>query len=138
MASRRRIYLDQELVRARAEEFPVIRAILGERVADVINGKNKRADSAPELLQLLERTGPGSRATLELLSEGIAYFDRIEPSGWAEWRGALSGVDRATFVARRSELLAAMWFAAGGYDVLGFEPPGRAGEAGRPPCGPRQ
>jgi hypothetical protein len=125
--SRRKIYLDPQLVAARASEFPVIRAILASRVEDVIRGKKKRADSAPELLQLLERTGPGSHATLELFSEGIEYFDQMNPPGWAGWRGSLGGADRTTYLARRSELLIALWFADSGYEILAFEPSGAPG-----------
>ena len=125
--SQGKTYLDSQLVAERADEFPAIRAILGARVEDVIAGKNKRADGAPEFLQLLERTGPGSRAALELFSEGIEYFDGIQPPGWTRWRGTLGGADRRTFGARRSELLVALWFAGSGFDILGFEPSGAPG-----------
>jgi hypothetical protein len=128
MALHRRISVDANLVASRAAEFPLIREILGERVDDVINGKQKRADSAPLLLRLLERTGENSRAMLELFSEGIAHFDQLDLPGWREWRGTLGGADRVSLLSRYSELLIALWLTASGFDARAFEPAGARGK----------
>lgn len=127
MALNRRIHLDAALVASRAEEFPIIRDLLGERVHSVIKGKRKRADTAPLLLRLLEQTGDNSHAMLELFSEGIAHFDSLDPPGWREWRGTLAGAERIGLLSRCFELLAALWFTASGYEVGEFEPAGAPG-----------
>ena len=124
----RRTYLDASLVASRAADFPLIREILGERVKEVINGKQKRADSAPLLLRLLERTGGYSRALLELFNEGIAHFDQLDLPGWREWRSTLGGADRISLLSRYSELLIALWFTASGFDIRAFEPAGAPGK----------
>ncbi len=127
MALKRRIYLDSERIADRAEEFPVIRALLGERVQEVLDGKRRRADSAPLLLRLLEQTGNGSRAMLELFSEGVAHFDELDPLGWGQWRASLAGLDRTGLLSRYFELLTAMWFEASAHEVREFEPAGAPG-----------
>jgi len=127
MALKRRIYLDPERIADRAEEFPVIRALLGERVQEVLDGKRRRADSAPLLLRLLEQTGNGSRAMLELFSEGVRHFDELDPLGWDQWRSSLAGLDRTGLLSRYFELLTAMWFEASAHEVREFEPAGAPG-----------
>jgi hypothetical protein len=127
VALNRRIYLDPELVSTRAEEFPIIRDLLGKRVQEVLCGKSRRADAAPLLLRLLEQTGEGSQAMLQLFSEGIACFDERDLPGWREWRSSLPGLDRVGLLSRYFELLAAMWFEAAGHDVQELEPAGAPG-----------
>jgi hypothetical protein len=128
MSLSRRIYLDPNLIAKRTDQFPIIAELLGERLTVVLDGKRRRADSAPMLLRLLERTGENSEAMLALFSEGIANFDTAQPPGWPEWRGSLSGLDRTALMSRYFELLTAMWFTAAGYEVRQFEPAGAPGK----------
>lgn len=128
MALRRDIYLSPDRVRARAVDYPLVAALLGDRLEGVLRDDRKRVDAAPLLLRLLEQEGEGSAAMLERLEGGLSRFDDLEPEGWASWKGALPGADRTTCLSRYSELLVALTFADWGYEIQAFEPAGAAGK----------
>jgi hypothetical protein len=128
MALPRRICLEPAFVAARADEFPLIRGLLGDRVESVLSGTSKRADAAPLLLRLLEQTGENSQAMLERVEAGLRYFDALCPEGWDVWRGSLAGADRTTLLSRYSELLVAQEFDDTGYEIIAFEPTGAPGQ----------
>lgn len=128
MALNRRIYLNPDLVAHRAGEFPVVAELLGQRLADMLAGKKRRADGAPLLLRLLEQTGENSAAMLRLFDEAIPHFDGLDLPGWRLWRKSLGGLDRTALLSRYFELLTAAWFGVSGFDIREFEPAGAPGK----------
>jgi hypothetical protein len=126
----RSLYLAPELVKVRAREYPLVTALVGDLVRQILDGKRKRADAAPLLVRLLEQTGGGSAAMLARLEEGIAQFDELAPGGWARWKLALSRSHRAEGLSRYTELLLALVFTRDGFRVEAFEPEGAIGKFG--------
>ncbi len=128
MPLQRQIYLDRDLVKARAREYRRVADLLGARLTEVLEGKRKRADAVPLLLRLLEQTGEGSAGMLARFEQGLAWFDEVQPDGWTEWKSALPGADRPTCLSRYTELLVALAFSDWGYKIEAFEPPGATGK----------